>query len=182
MINNSHNLNEKLKRLEPIETQCAFCTGGKVTNVDSCLFTPLYTVLDRTILIVYNSVKFSEILVGIPRCYNCRNKHQSLKEKPKLWAFIVCIAILIYLIYEFDFVLGFFFGIPLIFVGVILQIIFKAILEQNIGISTELEVAEKDMSIQSLINEGWSLRKPYPSNYSNLQAESKTSSFGMLKN
>lgn len=37
----NHDLNEKLKRLEPKSQKCAYCANGLVTNMD---ITPYYSI------------------------------------------------------------------------------------------------------------------------------------------
>jgi hypothetical protein len=160
MLPNSHKLNEELKRLEPIETQCIFCNEGKVTNIDSCLYTPIYNVNDRTHIVIYSSVKFSKIVVGIPRCYDCRNKHQSIREKPKLYAWILSIGIIIFLGIQYgilELILGS-FVVP--FAGIFMYYLIKHFLENNMGIPTEVEASKKDVMIQELLLAGWTLQLP----------------------
>lgn len=72
-MKDTHVLNERLKRLEPITTKCQFCNNNHSTAMNDNYFVPVFKVQDRTNVIVYSSVKFSKLLIGIPRCNGCRD-------------------------------------------------------------------------------------------------------------
>ena len=81
-----HVLNEKLKRLEPIEKKCIFCSYNNMVSMDDCYFVPLFKENDRTNIIVYRSVKYSKILIGISRCSTCAAIHEAAKTKATIYA------------------------------------------------------------------------------------------------
>src|SRR5688500_4438081 len=70
-----YNFNEEHKRLEPSETLCQYCETEHSTDMEDNYFIPLFREKDRTNVIVYRSVKFSKIPVGIPRCKTCKAVH-----------------------------------------------------------------------------------------------------------
>jgi hypothetical protein len=97
----THVLNEGLKRIEPTSKKCTYCFEGRVDSIDDCYFIPLFKVNDRTNVIVYSSVKFSKIVIGIPRCSSCRAIHETAKKKALVVSLVASLLILAFTIYNF---------------------------------------------------------------------------------
>jgi hypothetical protein len=158
----NYNFNEELKRYEPVEKKCTFCETKIWTNIRSNYFVPIYKIKDRTNLIVYNSVKFSKVSIGIPRCSDCLKIHKNAEIK----AFLLAVPIglitcgLAYLIFG---IVGFIFGAG---VGLVVIIISQIILAKKIvhksGILQEREGAERNQIVQAFLRGGWTLNKPDP--------------------
>lgn len=158
-MNETHVYNETLGRLEPKVQVCRFCNTNDMNDIEDCYFAPIYRVKDRTILIVYNSVKFAKLLIGIPRCQKCSKIHNESEGYALVFSLVSSIIFLIISAY-----IG---GIG-IFVGVIgsLAIGFfgfdylKDYLPTKKGIPSMKEMAKKDLTVQYLTQNGWTLEKP----------------------
>src|ERR1043165_4868354 len=88
-----YTLNKEKKRLEPTDTKCQYCEMEHSTNMEENYFIPLFKENDRTNIIVYRSVKYSKIPVGIPRCRTCLDIHQQSANKGALQAWGIGAAI-----------------------------------------------------------------------------------------
>jgi hypothetical protein len=159
----THILNEQLKRIEPTSKKCTYCDNGRVDTIDDCHFIPLFKVNDRTNIIVYSSVKFSKVTIGVPRCANCKAIHESAKSKALLISLVACFAILAFMAYNFmNFhpivsVLFTFLGISVGFGGyVYLQNVFT----RKKGIHTLKEGAKSDPLVEQFLMNGWSFTQP----------------------
>ncbi len=154
-----HVFNEKYKRLEPTNTQCEYCGTGHFTRMGDNHFQPLFKVNDRTNIIVYSSVKFNKLPVGIPRCTSCKNIHvlSAGRAAQIAWGIAIATIVLWYLIWD----IWAFFGIiicPIIgFVGTMLL---TDVLVKRKGIYTKLEGAKRNETVQDLVINGWSLTQP----------------------
>lgn len=157
-----HVLNERLKRIEPVETLCQFCNRKHSEDMNSNYFVPLFRVEDRTYLVVYSSVKFKKIFIGIPRCSDCKKVHNDTNIYP--WA-ISFIAGLFFIILSFFF-LGLLYGLYSMVIILTIAIITPLILVDRIlkkkGVLRRKEAVKKDALVQDLVINGWSLTQPSP--------------------
>jgi len=157
-----YKLNQKRKRLEPTETLCKFCNKGHSEEMNKNYFAPLYNVKDRTSLIVYSSVKFNKIHIGIPRCNECVLIHSNSFMKA-IFISVLLIAMFILILYllSSEIVLVIFFSILIFSATIVLgPKLISNILIRNKGILTEKEGAKKDPLVKQMINDGWSLTQP----------------------
>ncbi len=158
-MTSTHVLNEQKKRLEPIERKCSYCGVNNFDEMDDNYFVPLFKEKDRTNIIVYRSVKFSKILIGIPRCKMCLEIHQSAARVATYYAWGIGIAVLILTILMGGF---WFFGgvLSCIFIGVFTPILIKNKIATKKGILTELEGAKQNELVQDFVINGWSFTQP----------------------
>jgi len=156
-----YQLNESKKRLEPVETLCQFCNKRHAQHMDRNYYVPVFKEKDRTTLVIYNSVKFSKILIGIPRCTHCFVIHQKYTYRSWVISLTAALALAI---------MGFFIlGMWGIFVliacfplGIITPIFLKRCFIRNAGILNEKEVAHENAMVQEFVIGGWSLTQPSP--------------------
>ncbi|MCF6133337.1 hypothetical protein [Flavobacterium wongokense] len=160
VLPDNYTFNEEQKRLEPTEKKCSFCNKAEMENIRDCYFAPVFMTKDRTYLVVYASVKYAKILIGIPRCKSCRKIHESSKVKATLLAIIVGILIIVLSamtqIVPFV-VVGFFGGI---FTAVFGSMYGKDWFASHKGIKTLKGAAEKNGLVQKFLASGWSLKQP----------------------
>lgn len=162
MIEN-YTFNEYEKRFEPLEKECTYCGEAKMESMDDCCFVSLYATSDRTNLIVYRSVKYSAITIGVPRCSSCKKIHISTQSKANWVSLGISAFVLIFIIYLF---FGFnpfsiVFGLFGIFIGAVL--IAPKLTEtytNNNGIYTMKDGAETNQVVNDLVMAGWSFTKP----------------------
>ena len=154
-----HTFNEKYKRLEPTDTKCQYCGVGHSTRMGDNHFQPLFRVNDRTNIIVYSSVKYNKLPVGIPRCTSCKNIHilSAGRAAQIAWVSAIVLVILVYAIWGIWAFFGIIFGPVLGFVGTMLL---TYVLVKNKGIYTKLEGAKQNETVQDLVINGWSLTPP----------------------
>ena len=122
-------------------------------------FIPLFRENDRTNIIVYRSVKYSKIPVGVPRCKTCMDIHQEAAKKAAIysWSFAVVAVILSFMIWGL-------FGIFGIFAGLLIGFAGTHVLENKFvrdkGIYTKLDGAKQNEAVQELVINGWSFNMP----------------------
>jgi len=154
-----HTINERLMRLEPQETKCTYCGVEHSQNMDENYFIPLFKEQDRTNVIVYRSVKYKKIPVGVPRCQSCKNIHESSTSKAQLYAWGIALGVVV-----FSFAVWGIFGIFAIFVGIFIGFggthFFENKFVRDSGILTKLEGAKENDTIQDLVIHGWSFTQP----------------------
>jgi len=154
-----HILNEEQKRFEPIDTLCVFCNKRHSDKMNRNYFAPVFKVQDRTNIIVYNSVKFNRISIGIPRCTQCFVIH----KKSGMNSWLISIGAGIVLIVSGFLMWGLYgiFSMIGFFVAAMIAPMFieKMLIHKN-GILTEREGAEREPFIQELVIGGWSLNQP----------------------
>jgi len=159
----THVLNERLKRIEPTSKKCTFCLDGTTEKVNDAYFVPIFKENDRTNIVVYRSVKYSKINIGIPRCAGCRAIHESAKKKAWPIALVAALSILAFVVYNF---LEFhpIVSVILFFVAGIAGFGGYAYLTNyfthKAGIHTLKVGAESDALIQDFLMKGWSLKQP----------------------
>ncbi len=155
----THILNERLKRLEPKETKCTFCKNAYSTKMNDNYFVPIFKERDRTNIIVYSSVKFSKILIGIPRCISCREIHTASVKKSNLIAVVFSLStiILSFLIFGPYGFYGIFIGLFIGFGGS--YFLTKKFVSDK-GILNPKEGAQQDKTTQLFIMGGWTFNQP----------------------
>lgn len=163
MQSETHIVNQHLKRIEPVSKKCGFCYNGTSQQMDDNYFVPVFKENDRTNIIVYRSVKYQKIDVGIPRCADCKTVHQKAKTKALIISLIAALAILAIMIYNFldlhaVISVGLFFLAAITGFGgyVYLQNTFS----RKAGIASLKDGAESDALVQDFLMQGWSLKQP----------------------
>ncbi|MBW1658323.1 hypothetical protein [Flavobacterium quisquiliarum] len=162
MINN-YIFNEYEKRFEPKETTCAYCEESQIKNMKDTHFVALYVTDDRTNLIVYRSVKYSTLLIGIPRCASCREIHDKSVVKSRLITWMI-VPVLMGLLFYYISVLGVFLFIAGFFAIVTGGFYGSHKLTQFFVAKENIynlqDGTDNDRVIQNLILDGWSLNQP----------------------
>ena len=158
-MNPVHSFNESRKRFEPLEKTCQFCQQNENKNMEHNYFVPLFKEQDRTNVIVYRSVKYSKIPIGIARCENCMEVHESMSNKAGLiaWGLAVMLIVLCIMIWG---LMGIFSFLPGIFIGFFAKEQIENKLVRDQGILTKLEGAEENPTVQGLVIHGWSFAQP----------------------
>lgn len=155
--------NPNRKRIEPKETLCQFCKKNHSSTIENNFYTPIYQEQKRTNLVVYSSVKFKRLPIGIPRCKHCKAIHKFYTALS--WVYGILTGISIYLILHFT-VHQIFYFLELtssIIIGVLSQqYLFKPFLIKRAGILTEKQGKKNAPLIQELLLEGWSFKQPSP--------------------
>ena len=154
-----HVLNEKRKRLEPTDTQCYYCGKKESTNMNDNYFIPLFKEADRTNIVVYRSVKFQKIKVGIPRCSECLKLHNDADSKASVYVLLAVIIISVIAFMAFG-PLGILVLIPVGILGYAFQpsVEKKLVVKENI--LNKREGAEKNDTVRGFIISGWSFNQP----------------------
>jgi hypothetical protein len=154
-----YNFNKEKKRLEPSETKCQYCEIESSTNMEDNYFVPLFKENDRTNIIVYRSVKYSKIPVGIPRCKSCQSIHVYASGRSALlgWGLAAVVVILSFMIWGI-------FGIFAIFAGIFIGFGGSHFIQNKLvrdkGIYTKLDGAKQNEAVQELVISGWSFNMP----------------------
>ena len=163
----THTFNEAQKRFEPINTKCSFCNSGahSTSKGDHC-YISMYSIKDRTNLVVYRNVKFNEVKIGLPRCKHCSNVHSTVKIFDTLGliigvlsVFVVPIAICV--VFDIRSKIVMFMLLAMMF-GVV-YFVNKGI--ENYILSSNKTLSQKDASLKEpivieLLRMGWSLDRP----------------------
>ncbi len=155
----THILNERLKRLEPTATKCAFCNIAFSTKMNDNYFVPIFKERDRTNIIVYSSVKFSKILIGIPRCISCREIHIFSVKRSNLIAIIFSISIIVLSFLIFG-PYGFYGVLVGLFGGIGGSFLLTKKYVSDKGILNLKEGAQQDKTTQLFIMGGWTFNQP----------------------
>ena len=154
-----HIVNDQLKRLEPQDTKCVFCGNEHSRNMNDNVFIPVFKEKDRTNVIVYRSVKYQKIPIGLPRCQSCRQIHESCGQKAKLYAWITAVLVVLA-----SFSIWGIFGFFSIFAGIFIGFGGAHFLENKFvrdkGILTKMEGAKENETVQDFIINGWSFNQP----------------------
>jgi hypothetical protein len=162
MIRN-YTFDETYKRFEPHDHKCTYCGEAEMQNMNDCYFVPLFVEDDRTNIIVYRSVKYSKILIGIPRCRSCKDIHYDSKNKAVSISLVSAIMLLGLLLYNFVnlnafvFIIGIF---AVIFGGIYGSVKLADRYVANKGIYTLQDGAEQNEVVRDLVVAGWSFNMP----------------------
>jgi hypothetical protein len=151
--------NKQRKRLEPTITKCQYCETGNSTSMEDNYFIPLFKENDRTNVIVYRSVKYSKIPVGIPRCTSCKSIHilAAGRAAQISWAVAIAVVILGFAIWGIWGIFGIFAGLVIGFGG---SDFLQDKLVRDKGIYTKSEGAKQNEAVQDLVINGWSFTQP----------------------
>ncbi len=155
--------NETLKRLEPISAECSFCKNGIMDSMSDCYFTTIYKEHNRTNIIVYRSVEFREIEIGIPRCNTCAKAYQKANDMSSGSGFLLGIAIFITGYFLVDNLLTFILlvgGIAFI-IGTTTSYFIKKYYIDKAQILSEKKAIRKDHTINTFVYlNGWTNHRP----------------------
>lgn len=163
MEQQTHVVNERLKRIEPVSKKCSFCYNGTSQSMHDNYFVPVFKENDRTNIIVYRSVKYQKIDIGIPRCADCKAIHQKAKIKASVIAVIAALAVLAFMIYNF---LNFHavISVALLFLSAATgfggYVYLHNVFTRKAGINTLKESTEADALVQDFLKQGWTLKQP----------------------
>jgi hypothetical protein len=155
-----HFVNGELKRLEPFDAPCQYCGQENFKNMNDNYFIPVFREEDRTNIVVYRSVKYKKILIGIPRCQTCLGIHNAAGNKAKLYSWMGAAVI---------FILCCVIGGPYTIIAGIFLFIFGGFLGSHLlekqfvrdkGIFTKLDGAKENETVQEFIIQGWSFTQP----------------------
>ena len=164
MIEN-YSFNELYKRFEPLEKQCTYRGSAQVTDIDHCYYIPLFMTKDSTNLIVYRSVKFAKILIGIPRCESCKEIHRTSSIKAACVAWGSAVMLLFILFYNLVFFGGIVAALGVfasLFIGDYGTQYLQDRFVVNSGLYSLKDGAETNEIIRDLVLSGWSLEQPAP--------------------
>ena len=125
---------------------------------DNC-FMPIYREDDRTNIVVYRSVKFKKIDIGIPRCAKCKAIHENATEKAQIFIPLSAVALVV-----ISFLIWREWGIISLLPGICIGFLGIPVLENKLvrkkGIFTKKDGAERSETIQELVLQGWTLDRP----------------------
>jgi len=156
-----YTFNKDKKRLEPSDTKCQYCDTEDCTDMEDNYFVPLFKEKDRTNIIVYRSVKYSKIPVGVPRCKNCKRIHEKASTTA---AWLGWGLALVFVILGFQFLgpNGMFTLLAGPFIGYGLKVLIEKKMVRDKEIYTKLEGAKETEAVQDLVLSGWSFTNPSP--------------------
>jgi len=156
----SYTFNDTLKRFEPEEKKCSYCTQGHAQGCDSAYYAPIYKVESKTNIVIYRSVQYNKVLLGIPRCTSCAGIHKGTRVKTAVYVMAILVAIT---------GLGYWLGdIGGAFAGFIIAgvaagvgfITLESRLVEGNGILTLEDGARNNLIVKSFLTGGWSLTPP----------------------
>jgi hypothetical protein len=154
-----YTFNQARKRLEPIHTKCQYCDAAHSSDMEENYFVPLFKEQDRTNIVIYRSVKYQKIPVGIPRCSGCMEIHEGAASRGNLIAWVSAILIEI-LCFNIDMVWGFVAILPCLFLVIAGSDMIAGKIIREKGILTKLQGAKKSEVVQDLVISGWSFTQP----------------------
>lgn len=157
----SYNFNQRLKRFEPIEKKCSYCDDkSENSSVDSAYYVPLFKEQDRTNIVVYRSVKYQKVEIGIPRCEECVKIHGAEKTTARLCAFGIFAVVFALGIILFGLIGGVVGFIVALFAGVLSVDHLEERFVLSKGIFTPRDGAERNSVVQTFVLSGWSFNQP----------------------
>lgn len=151
--------NQARKRLEPTDTKCQYCETGHSSSMEDNFFIDLFKEQDRTNIIVYRSVKYQKIPVGISRCQSCRDIHDKAATKATLISIGIAIALEV-ILFKIDLLfgmIGLIAAFVIIFAG---RDYFQSRFAEDKGISPKVDGAKRNEAVQDLVMSGWSFTQP----------------------
>ncbi|WP_343693233.1 hypothetical protein [Chitinophaga sp.] len=154
-----YTFNHSLKRLEPTGSSCQYCETGHSSHMEDNFFVPLYKEQDRTNIIVYRSVKYQKIPVGIPRCRSCKEIHEKAATQASLIAVGLAIAVEV-ICFKIDLLWGFIGLFPSLFILFGGAAYFQNKFVEDKGITTKMNGAKQNEAVQDLVISGWSFTMP----------------------
>jgi hypothetical protein len=160
-----HVFNPNTKRLEPISRECSFCDDGTMESMETCYFNFVSLEKDRTNLVVYRSVSYNSVEIGVPRCKSCESVHSNAIILAVITSILSGVGFM-YLITKLVvskavtpmgcaimMLLGIFMAV---YGGVFL---FNYFIRRK-NILTKLEGADNDETFTEFLAAGWTLGKP----------------------
>lgn len=154
-----YNYNESLKRFEPKERRCGYCFQNESENVNNYDFIKLYKVKDRTNFVIYRSLKYEEMIIGISRCNDCVEFHEEASRKSPILKYAIYLLILTFILPVF--------GLKVFVIGITLSVILFFLLHKYViktnnskGRLTLKQGIASNETIQDLVISGWTFDKP----------------------
>ncbi len=154
-----HVINKEKQRLEPVETKCQYCEVEQSTDMEDNYFIPLFKENDRTNIVVYRSVKYSKLPVGVPRCKSCKAIHENASSQATMWTWSIAAAVVILSFVAFG-IMGIFSFIAAIFIAVLGTELVQNKITRDKGIYTLKDGAKQNETVQEFVLAGWSLTQP----------------------
>lgn len=154
-----YTLNQQKKRLDPSETKCQYCDSAHSEEMEDNYFVPLFKEADRTNIVVYRSVKYNKIPVGIPRCKTCKGIHDKAASA-STWVGWGSAILFAYLGFQFLGINGLFTLVASPFVGFGLKVLTEKRMVASKEIYSKLEGAKQNEAVQDLVLSGWSFTQP----------------------
>lgn len=154
-----YNFNESLKRFEPKEKRCGYCFQNESENINNYDFIKLYKVQDRTNFVIYRTLKYEEMEIGISRCNDCVEFHEEASRKSPILKYAIYLLILIFVLPVFGlkvFVVGIALSLALFF---FLHKYGKKSTVSNERLTLKQGIASNE-TIQDLVLSGWIFDKP----------------------
>ena len=155
-----HFVNGASKRLEPFDSTCQYCGQRNFENMEENFFVPVFKEQDRTNIVVYRSVKFTKVLIGIPRCHSCLGIHNAANNKAKIYSWIGAVITFILCLLTGE-VYVIFAGIfLLLLVGFLGSHLLEKEFVRKQGILPKMDGAKENETVQEFIIQGWSFTQP----------------------
>jgi hypothetical protein len=149
---------EALNYFEPIDTKCMYCDSGHSQETDDNYSAFLFYEKSRINTLVYKSVKYQRILIGVSRCPDCLKIHRESKLK----AILVSCGIGLVVTIGFTGFIGIWIATLAILVLILIpvsQFLEKIFVRQK-GIPTKRDGASRYEFVKYLIRNGWTFKKP----------------------
>jgi hypothetical protein len=159
MMLSKYNYNESLNRFEPKEKRCGYCFQNESENINNYDFIKLYKVKDRTNFVIYRSLKYEEMEIGISRCNTCVEFHEEASRKSPILKYAAYMLILIFVLPAF--------GVKVFIVGISLSVVLFFVLHKYATKKnnpkerlTLKQGITSNETIQDLVISGWIFDKP----------------------
>ncbi len=159
-MNNKYHFNEFEKRFESKEIVCKYCNSRTMGDPEEQYYASIYRVMNRSNIIIKRTVEYNEIKIGIPRCNDCFKIHEGGKARGGFYTIILSILALG--------IFHYLFGEAVVYALIFIPIILAAFLPMGIrenyahkhNIPTEEAPTKDNEWIKSLLQEGWSTKRP----------------------
>jgi hypothetical protein len=159
MMLSNYNYDESWKRFVPKEKRCSYCFQNESENVNNYDFIKLYKVKDRTNFVIYRSLKYEEMTIGISRCNDCVQFHEEVSRKSPILKYAIYLLILIFVLPVF--------GLKVFVIGITLSLIIFFLLHKyatkNKSPKERLTLKQgiaSNETIQNLVISGWVFDQP----------------------
>lgn len=150
-----YKINGTHRRIVPLNKLCWYCKNGESRNTYTDYYIRMYLVKERKNFIVYRSVKFKDISVGVSRCKKCYDIHQ--KASSSGWKYILLavalIGGLITYVWGIFAVIFFLFAIPVAIIYGPLYV--DNLITKKSGILSDEIGAKQVPLIQAMKNNNW---------------------------
>lgn len=156
----SYTFNEQLRRFEPHERKCCYCMPGHAQDPASAYYAPIYKVQRKTTIVVYRSVQYNKVLLGIPRCVSCHKIHHTKRILTVLYILIALVGFTTFGYYLAGIGGGFAaFAITALASAAGFPILESRLIERK-GILTLRDGAYNNLILKNFLSTGWSLTPP----------------------